>query len=194
MIIDSGVNPTIPEIRPYLRFYDPVAIKDWNDHGSHITGIIAEAACPGVEIIPCKGAWDLKASNDCLQHALNLNVDIINFSMGGDYPEEEEFKLFKQLEAKGIIVNAAAGNDGRALFVKPYYPASYNLGNINIVGALNVKGERASFSNYTGFMVWEPGVNIYSFDRYGITIPLSGTSQATALHTARMVRKWCNGK
>jgi hypothetical protein len=192
MVIDTGVASELPEINHYLRHYDPLQIKDMNDHGTHITAIIATHGCKGLEIIPCKGAWDLKASNNCLKLALDLKVDIINYSMGGPYPEAEEEFLFRKLERAKIIVNAAAGNNGQGLFVKPYYPASYELNNINVIGALNENGEKASFSNYSSDVIWEPGVNIYSLDRFGITIPLSGTSQATANHTARMVKEWCN--
>ena len=194
MIIDTDLNSSIPEIRRYLRFYDHTVTPEDNDHGSHIAGIIAQAACPGVEIIPCRGAWDVKASNKCLQYAMDLKVDIINYSMGGDYPEPEEAFLFKKLESKGIIVNTAAGNSGRALFVKPYFPASYNLGNINVIGALTENGERASFSNYQVNMIWELGVCIESFNKYGNKVKYNGTSQATAVHTARMVKEWCDGR
>ena len=192
MIIDTTINGNIPQIRRYLRFNSFMASEITNDHGSHIAGIIAAAACPGVEIIPCRGAWDFKASNNCLRYAMDLKVDIINYSMGGDYPEPEEAFLFKKLETKGIIVNAAAGNNNRALFIKPYYPASYNLGNINIIGALGDNGLKADFSNYSNSVIWESGVNIESFNRFGGRVKYSGTSQATANHTARMVKEWCN--
>ena len=191
-VVDTGVNPDIPIIRRYLRLYNPQTIKDpVFDHGSHIIGIIANAACPGVEIIPCKGNNDVLASNACLRHALNLNIDIINFSMGGYYPEDEEKSLFGQLSDQGVKINAAAGNENVPLFLTSYYPASYPFKNINIVGALKDNGERADFSNYKDDMVWEPGIQIESFDRFGGKIKFSGTSQATANHTARMVREWC---
>lgn len=194
MILDTDVNSNIPEIRRYIRFYGHTVTPEDNDHGSHIAGIIASAACPGVEIIPCRGAWDVKASNNCLRYAMDLKVDIINYSMGGDFSDPEEEFLFKMLESNKIIVNAAAGNGNRALFVKPYYPASYESSTINIVGALNVGGSRASFSNYGNNMIWEPGVDIESFNKYGNKVKFSGTSQATANHTARMVKEWCNAK
>lgn len=191
LIIDTGLNPYIPALRPYLGHYNQLEIMDENNHGSHIAGIIAAQACPGVEIIPCKAAFDYKKGIECFKLALFLNVDVINFSMGGYASEEHEFNIIKALEKAGITVVAAAGNDNLDLSIKPYYPASYNLRNIVAVGALLPNGQKTGFSNYGPKVVWEPGFKVKSFNRFGGTMEMSGTSQATAIYTSKIVRKFC---
>ncbi len=193
MIVDTYINSNIPQIHQYINPNSPIGVPDKQDHGSHIAGIIAAEACPGVEIIPCIGAFDYHNDINCLKLALYLKVDVVNFSMGGYSPVEEEFNAIKALDIAGIQVICAAGNDNFDIDpdIKPYYPASYDLSNITAVGALLSDGQKADFSNYGQRVVWENGVHIKSFDRFGRTMLMSGTSQATAVYTSKIVREFC---
>lgn len=189
MVIDTGTNSEIPEIKKYLKY--SAGIKDNNGHGTHITGIIAAKACPGVEIISCYG-WSYLNSIDCLERAIRMRIDVINYSMGGKYPDDAEIALIKRLDKNGTVIVAAAGNDNFDIDIVPFYPASYNFSNIIAVGALMSNGSRANFSNYKETMVWELGYKVKSFDKDGSMKELSGTSQAAAVHTSRIVEEWCS--
>lgn len=194
MIIDTGVNRFIPQIHPYIQLYGQTDTWDLNNHGTHLAGIIATKACPGVEIIPCYGAWEFENSNKCFKLALKLDVDIINYSMEGPIFQNEEAKLLKKLERANIKLIACAGNEGLDLEKHPIYPASYPFRNITIVGALSIKGLEMPFSNYNKEgMVWELGEKVKSFGKYGQEMEMSGTSQATAIYTSKLVEKWCKG-
>lgn len=194
MIIDTGVNYNIPAIKPFIKLYGQTDAFDLNNHGTHLAGIIASRACSGVEIIPCYGAWFYKNSNKCFKLAMEIKVDIINYSMEGPIFEAEEFKLIKKLNRLGIKLIAAAGNQGQDLEFHPVYPACYPLKNITIVGALKANGALFPASNYKDGIAWELGEKVLSYNRKGRLIEMSGTSQATAIYTSKLVEKWCKNE
>ena len=192
LVIDTGVNYQIPEINQYLTNYDK-SIMDSSGHGTHITGIIAKSACSDVEIIPCRGMGKgigIFYSNGCLQKAIDMKVDIVNLSGGDYYQNTIEKSIISKYATNGILLVTAAGNANFDLSIKPYYPASYKLNNIIKVGALNENGLRATYSNYGPNVVWEVGSNVESWGLNGKE-KKSGTSQAAANYTARLVREFC---
>jgi subtilisin family serine protease len=82
--------------------------------------------------------------------------------------------------AAGVLVVAAAGNDGTNNDSEPFFPASYNLENMVNVAATNETDGLAFFSN-TGARsvhVGAPGTNIYSTVPGSKYAKLSGTSMA----------------
>jgi subtilisin family serine protease len=109
----------------------------------------------------------------------------LNLSIGGTASSETEQLLFRRLEAAGVAVVAAMGNDYQA-GNSTEYPAAYAT--VFAVGAVAENGRRSSFSN-TGqhIALVAPGSNILS------TLPMkaspyldeteyaswSGTSMAT---------------
>ncbi len=176
--------------------------QDEHGHGTHVAGIIGAAGnngqgisgiSPQVSLMILKyydthasGADNLKNSIRALRYAVEHGAHIINYSGGGPQFVKEEFEILKQAERKGILVVAAAGNEGEDIEKQQYYPASYELNNILSVASLNQKDELSSSSNYGGKVdVAAPGENIYSTlplnkGKYG---SMTGTSQATAFVT-----------
>lgn len=100
-------------------------------------------------------------------------VDIINMSLGGPAQNPAMQRVFNKAYKKGVIVFAAAGNDGGSL---AQYPASYN--NVISVAATDTNNGRAYFSNYGSTVdLAAPGVDIWS--TYANTHDsLQGTSMA----------------
>jgi subtilisin family serine protease len=87
------------------------------------------------------------------------------------------------LNGGGHLITAA-GNDAENLDLpnNHYYPAQYDK-RIVVVGALDSYEVQTYFSNYGKVVTrWEHGLMVTG---YGIT--LSGTSQATAIATGKMV-------
>ena len=176
--------------------------QDEHGHGTHVAGIIGAAGnngqgisgiSPQVSLMILKyydarasGADNLKNSIRALGYAVDHGAHIINYSGGGPQFVKEEFEILKRAESKGILIVAAAGNEGEDIEKQHYYPASYDLNNIISVASLNQRDELSSSSNYGNKVdVAAPGENIYSTlplnkGKYG---SMTGTSQATAFVT-----------
>ena len=228
-VIDTGINPTLAKSNVLCKFghrdFTQTSLTDTVGHGSHISGLIDQyvkddvldehktvtiATKPNYCQVIIK-FYDSNMPKDmtttatmikAIRWAIDINVDVINISAGGELPNSEESDLVRTALDKGIKIVAAAGNDGCELGTFSlkkvglnfktvqcrYYPAMYDQ-RITVVGNLCSDMTRAPSSNY-GFYVnsWENGVDRTS---YGVGSSLnisSGTSQATAIKTGKIVR------
>lgn len=180
-------------------FYVVNGIKvplDLDDHGTNITGIIegyARNANANYCIVVLKyynrgsGSYNnLTATINAFNYAREIGADYINYSSGGEWPDkDEELAVRKFLNGGGTMV-VAAGNEGRNLDLpwNSYYPAQYDK-RIIVVGMLNKDGTNSKYSNYGNAVNrWEIGKEIAG---YGLI--MSGTSQATAVATGKIVSK-----
>lgn len=199
--IDTGVSIDSPEIRQHVNMgnWNKEDYIDTNSHGTHIAGIILKDTCKEVELISCKyyhtyTPANVQDSTNCFKLALKEHFDFINYSSVGYESNEEEYNVIKQISDKGTIILVAAGNDNADLS-KPKnksYPAKYKVKNLIPVGNLDLHNKRAPTSNYgLKNMVWEVGTSVYStlpHNSYGY---MTGTSQATATHTNRLLKQRC---
>ena len=165
--------------------------NDLHGHGTHIAGIINEIN-PNAKLLVIK-YFNPKASEEdnldatikAINTAVEANVDIINYSSGGEGYNLKEFEALKKAQDKGILVVAAAGNNGKNIDISSdaYYPASYELN--NIISVINLKSENEihDTSNYgiKNADIGALGTDINSFIPGGRIAKLSGTSQATAI-------------
>ena len=120
-----------------------------------------------------------------INKAIELKVDIINYSGGGfDFSTNEYIAITNAL-ANGITVVVAAGNTGGNLDENCfYYPACYD-DKIVVVGSVDSRGRRVYYSNYGKVVdIWEIGINQCAND-----LCISGTSQATAVTTGKLIYK-----
>jgi len=166
--------------------------SDGFTHGTHVAGIVSAATNNGTgmasigyntKILPVKIGRDSDAAfvgaGDGLYYAMRSGVDIINMSFGTSTNAATLKALVAQINAAGIVMVAAAGNDGDQQL---HYPAAYP--EVISVGATDQNDEKASFSNYGNTIdVMAPGVGIYSTlpegnNTYG---NYNGTSMATPL-------------
>lgn len=153
-------------------------IKPYAGHGTFIAGVI-RCIAPRTEIV-VKGFLN-RAGADFgsnlvvkLEEALAENPDLISLSAGtkaGDSARLLAMDVFLEhlSRLKGVIVVAAAGNDGKREF---FFPAASPQ--TVSVGALGEdRRHRAGFSNYGGWVdVYAPGediVNAYLTGRYTCT-------------------------
>ena len=164
--------------------------KDEHGHGTHVSGII-KSVFPKVKIVTFKyynstasGLESLDATLKSLKHAVDLNVDVINYSGGGPEASMKELRILKEAERKGILVVCAAGNEGQNIDSKKnaFYPASYGLKNIISVTAYDKNLNTLNSSNYgvNSVDISAPGYRIKSSLPYNRAGYLTGTSQATA--------------
>ncbi|MEB3197299.1 MAG: S8 family serine peptidase [Candidatus Sericytochromatia bacterium] len=193
-VIDTGVDATHPDLRgqvlPGLDLVnDDEDAADDHGHGTHVAGTIAALAnngigvagvAPGAAIIPIKALNSKgQGSNADIANGIVAAADrgaqVINLSLGGTDNSETLRRAVAQVQERGVIVVAAAGNSGIST---PFFPAA-NEGVIG-VGAVDDHRKRATFSNFGDYIdVAAPGVNIGSTQRGGGTTTMSGTSMAS---------------
>lgn len=176
-----------------LGTVEPVPIDQYG-HGTNIAGLIAEYAkksnkkfClviikytdPKESFFTNTPAHEIQA----LEWAVKLKVDVMNLSFGGPATYKKEQELIEIFLDMGGTVVAAAGNDGKELGTEvKFYPAMYDK-RIVVVGNRSNKGIVAPTSN-RGILVtrWADGT-----DKKALGITFTGTSQATAIVTGKIV-------
>jgi type VII secretion-associated serine protease mycosin len=120
-----------------------------------------------------------------IRYAVDHGADVINMSISKDLATREERAAVRYAIAKGVVLVAAAGNEGAAApgpdgFAPYSYPAAFP--GVVSVGAADRGLRRATFSNFNpSVLVAAPGVDILGAgpgDEYWVG---RGTSQASAL-------------
>ncbi|MFI6325150.1 type VII secretion-associated serine protease mycosin [Nonomuraea sp. NPDC050556] len=120
-----------------------------------------------------------------VRYAVDHGADVINMSISKELATREERAAIRYAISKGVVLVAAAGNDGArkpdASGFAPYsYPAAFP--GVISVGAIDRGKRRASFSNWNpSVMVAAPGVDILGAGPGNEYWVGRGTSQATAL-------------
>lgn len=186
--IDDDENGLVDDIHGWSFTSNNSNLKDQHGHGTHIAGIIKSIA-PEVRLMILKyydvGKFSgdhLKNTVKAIEYAVKMNVDLINYSGGGQqkYPAEEA--AIRLAESKGILFVAAAGNEKSNSDITRFYPANYDLANIVSVTAIDKNTQILKSSNYGQKTVdiAAPGKDIYSALPGGRHGHMTGTSQATA--------------
>jgi subtilisin family serine protease len=170
-------------------------VTDDVGHGTHIAGIIgglSSGVSPDVSLMILKyydpnqsGALNLTNTIKAIRYAVEHGANIINYSGGGLMRSPEEEEAIRWAAEQGVLVVAAAGNEGANSDFLHFYPADYNLPNILSVTGIDRNGRLMNTSNYGASTVGvaAPGKNIYSTLPNGQYGYMSGTSQATAFAT-----------
>jgi serine protease len=140
-VIDTGVTK-VPDLAntELVPGYNFVAnnsnAADDHGHGTHVAGTIAQATnnklgVAGVafaaKIMPLKvlsaqGSGSMGAIAQAIRWAADHGAKVINMSLGGPLPVAPIRNAVKYAHDKGVVVVAAAGNDGRG---RVSYPARY---------------------------------------------------------------------
>ena len=140
----------------FSAFAVKVAVIDstYAGHGPTICNIIKNQA-PGaeVEFIPISNSPQINAlvAAQAIYKAVNEGADVINLSFGAPYYSQALADAINYAISRGVVVVAAAGNDGGAT---PNFPAA--LPGVISVGALDGMGNVAFYSN-RGADVFAPG-------------------------------------
>lgn len=125
-------------------------INDWG-HGTMVAGLVHLVA-PSAKIMPVKvfdanGGSSISLIVQGIHYAVDNGAQVINMSFSMTGSSAALRKAIDYASSRGVILVAAAGNEGQAITV---YPAGYN--NVIAVGATDNDNLRASFSNF-GSMV-----------------------------------------
>lgn len=163
--------------------------------GSGVIGVAPEARILSVRVILEDEEPGFRTFNTAerfenvvargIRYAVDHGADVINMSISKELATREERAAVRYAISKGVVLVAAAGNEGagrpEATGYAPYsYPAAFP--GVVSVAAADRRLRRASFSNWNpSVLVAAPGVDILGAgpgDEYWIG---RGTSQATAL-------------
>ena len=168
-VVDSGVDAGHPDLAgsvlegPDFIENDDVP-QDENGHGTNVAGIIVahkgngigiEGAAPGARVLAIRaldaanrGNTDQEAAG--IDAAVARGAQVINLSLSAGpsvvttlLPGDALIRAIENAAAAGVVVVAAAGNDGVPLCAQPLLATK-----ILCVGAVNRARARAYYSNY----------------------------------------------
>jgi len=192
-ILDTGVDLDHPDLANKIigniDFSNSGTTDDVYGHGTHVAGIAAAITNNGigvaglgysctimnVKVLDNNGMGAYSWIISGIIWAADNGAKIINLSLGAAYASSALEDAVNYAWSKGVVIVAAAGNNGDTT---PMYPAYYT--NCIAVAATDANDAKASWSNYGDWVdVAAPGLSIYSTlkdNSYGY---LSGTSMAS---------------
>ncbi len=207
-VLDTGIDRYHPDLNvvgginfiPSGRNIDPSKWDDDNGHGTHVAGTIGAldndigvvGVAPGVSLYAVKvldrrGSGSLTGVIDGIKWAADNGMDIISMSLSTDYDYQELEDACNYAFNMGVVIVAAAGNDGSSVD----YPAAYS--SVIAVSATTSSDSLAYFSNRGAQIeLSAPGVNIESTWVDGGYNTISGTSMACphVSGVAALVLEW----
>lgn len=195
-IIDTGIASSQSDLSgsvlPGYNFVsDNTDTNDDNGHGTHVAGIVSAStnnsngvASIGfkgtllpVKVLDGSGAGSYGDVASGIIYATDQGAKIINLSLGGSSSSRTLEDAIKYALARGVVIVAAAGNNGNDSAV---YPAMYP--GVVAVTATTQNDALASFSSYGNHtFISAPGEAIISTYHSGGYATLSGTSMAAPL-------------
>lgn len=216
-IVDSGMkNPSHTDLPVPTLFINAMRnasnYSDYSDeygHGTKVAGVIGAKTNNGIgiagiaydaELVPIKVA-DAKTLyiSDMIsgfERAVDFGCQVINMSLGFTKKDISDIKSIgsriQNAADKGVIVVAAAGNDGISEY---QYPASYDcVVSVASIGTASSKDSPSSFSQHNNKVTLAaPGYQIYSTNIYGTYGYSDGTSfSAPFVSAAAAIAKQIN--
>ncbi|MFE4704815.1 S8 family serine peptidase [Peribacillus simplex] len=209
-IIDDGIDRNHEDLKgKIVNAYDTIKnrkhIVPKGAHGTHIAGIIAGSAnnsiggtgvAPNVKLMPINvfdGEYaDTADIIEAIHYAVQQKANIINMSLGDTSYSEALNKAVQEAYKKGVLIVAAAGNEGdMGKNVQRVYPAAFS--HVISVAATDSRDRRPSYSNYHSTVdIAAPGNDILSTLPYGRYGWMSGTSMATPMVAGVAALIWSN--
>ena len=190
-VFDTGISNhedlTISGGVSFVDYTD--SYSDDNGHGTHVAGTIAannnkigvvgvapDAEIYAVKILDNSGKGSYSGIISALEWAIDNDIEIINMSLGSSQFSSVLHDAVKQAVDAGIIIVAAAGNQGEGEDTV-LYPAKYP--EVVAVGALTEQYKAAAFSSRgLGLNIVAPGLSVLSTLNDGDYAAMSGTSMA----------------
>ncbi|MDN4634034.1 MULTISPECIES: S8 family peptidase [Priestia] len=206
-VLDSGIQVDHPDLKNNIiggyNFTEdddsnPEVYKDYFGHGTHVSGIIAATdsgkGVVGVapksqllilKVIDHKGRGSFESLIKGIKYAADWigpkgkKVSVMNISLGGKETSDELHRAIKYARSKGIVLIAAAGNegDGNSDTVEVSYPGFYK--EVIQIGSISENQIPSKFSNTNVNLDFVgPGENVLSTHLNSDYVELTGTSMA----------------
>ena len=207
-VIDSGIDLDHPDLnvkaaQGYTCVSGRGGMDDENGHGTHVARTIGAkdndlqvvGVAAGIWVVPVRvldrrgsGTWSCVIAGVNHVAANGSDGDVANMSLTGGVSQAVDDAVKgasdqTQAGERGVRIwfSLAAGNNGAN--VNNYSPARANGDYIRTIAATDINNAMASWSNYGSAVDYaEPGVNILSSYKGGVTKTLSGTSMAAPHH------------
>jgi thermitase len=195
-VIDTGVDASHPDLRgAVVAGYDVIGNDadphDENGHGTAVAGIIgarassARVARPGLcsactlmsyRVLGADGFGTTSTIADGIVRAVNAGARVLNLSLGSNGTTDTEAEAVNYALSRGVVVVAAAGNDGRE---GAMYPAAF--AGVISVAATDEADKLYSWSNRGADVRFAaPGCNAAPALRAGYAY-FCGTSSSTPM-------------
>ncbi len=142
--------------------------RDEQGHGTSVAGLIVaevsraaagttttttagttrRASLMSLRVLDNTGTGDVADAVEAIDYAVAHGAGVVNLSWGLETGSLALREAIERASSRGVAVVCSAGNNGRNIDGAPYYPASYDLGNIIAVGASDSADNLASWSNW----------------------------------------------
>lgn len=182
---DEAIEPANVEKRGYSSL-----------HGTWVAGVLLNKISVPANII------SYRSEKSCLEIQCYLSVDniiraakdaakngaeIIQISSYGNFGVKGNRQM-AQIAASGVHIVISAGNE------KGFSPlldmAALNTDKIHIIGSLNKRGSKSDFSardrKNIQLLKWRQGEDLKTFNPFGQTVRVTGTSYAASIFTAEL--------
>jgi YD repeat-containing protein len=189
---DDDGNDLVDDIHGWDWITNSNVIRDAQGHGTIIAGIIAaqgnnatgvsgvmwRASVMSLRVLDETGTGDVADAVEAIDYAVAHGARVINCSWGMDAASESLKDAIRRATRRGVLVVCSAGNDGRNIDGTPYYPASFELGNLIAVASTDNSDQLTTWSNWGAMRthVGAPGENILSSKMGGGYKMVSGSS------------------
>ena len=197
-VLDTGIDRNHPDLRvvggysPYTYGTDANPFIDPNGHGTHVAGTIAalnnnigvvgvasQADLYAVKVLKADGRGSFVDIAKGIEWSINNGMQVINMSLGSNsYSQAIHEMVDYAYYEKGIIIVAAAGNDGNGYGDTVDYPARHD----SVIAVANVdqyNNRVRSSSTGNTVEISAPGYNVYSTMPGGTYASMTGTSMAS---------------
>lgn len=194
-IIDTGIA-SIPILKERLvASYDLGGNRGRlaSKHGTVVASIIALNVKRPIEFLSyridstCISSWcEMPADRigAAVRSAMKEGVSIIQISSYGVIVGEARKALIAAARS-GVHIVVAAGNQAGTT---PYLSLMRDAGaNFHVIGSLNSRGVRSSWSAQGEGVQWRPGEDLKAYDDKGRTSLVEGTSFAASIFTAELI-------
>lgn len=199
-ILDTGITPHVDLNANLVGGFSYIDgnTNDYGNHGSHVAGIVGavgndlgiSGVARNISLVPLKFDGDIGDVQSALIDAEENNIKIVNMSWW-NFPNSPILENAIN-DYNGLFV-CIAGNGDTNIDIKPNYPASFNLDNMIVVGAIKSDLSRPNVSDWeydtrgnpqgsncgaNSVDIFAPGDNIYSTVPTNSYLSMSGTSMA----------------